>query len=426
MTSQAVPSARTIGPHEVSDPSTVLAALRTRSSEKWRRHASDVLPAHIAEMDVPIAGEIKAAISRLVSRSDIGYAFSFTAHSPAQAALARWLAQGQGWQVAPSQILYYADVMRVIEAGIEAFSAAGDAVVFDVPAYPSFFSAVAERGREAVANPLVWRDEGWRPDLAGLERAFRAGAAIYIVCNPHNPTGLVYTVEELAAIAELARIHGVTVLCDEVHSPLVYPGKRHVSLGSLPGAQQIRCLTALSASKGWNFAGLKCAFGITVGPGTAEALQAQPDRMRDGVGILGVAASEAAFTSGGRWLADLLRGLDRNRRALTGLLRTHGLAEIGYRIPDATYLAWLDCRRVADRLGEEDLVARVLRAGGLAVSDGRDYGCPGYLRLNLATHEPLMREAVRRLALGLGVRELEVYRTGEPELVSAAGGGSRS
>ncbi|MDH6580218.1 aminotransferase class I/II-fold pyridoxal phosphate-dependent enzyme [Kitasatospora sp. MAP5-34] len=384
-----------------SDPISALAALHSRTSEKWRRHDSGVQPVYIAEMDFPVAKEIREAVGRLAAGGDMGYAFSYTDDSPAQLALAGWLLKSYDWWVPPSQLLFYADVMRVIEAGLEAFSEVGDAVVFDTPAYPSFFEAVTERGREVVANPMLLRDGRWQLDLVGLELAFQAGAKIYILCNPHNPTGAVCTAAELTAIAELARRYGVTVLCDEVHSPLVFPGKRHVPFASLPAAQAVRSVTGFSASKGWNIAGLKCAFGIPGGPGTAEALLAQPARLRDGVGIFGSAATEAALTSAGPWLTETMHYLDGNRRLLADLLPAYGLGDLGYRLPDATYLAWLDCRRVADRLGEDDLAGRVLRAGGLAVSDGRHYGCPGFLRLNLATPRLLVEEMIRRLARGL-------------------------
>lgn len=386
---------------ESTDPHSALAALRTRTSEKWRRHDSGVQPVYIAEMDFPVAQEIRTAVGRLAASGDMGYAFSYTDDSPAQSALAGWLLRNYEWWVPPSGILFYADVMRVLEAGIEAFSEVGDAVVVDVPAYPSFFEAVAERGRELVPNPMLLREGRWQLDLVGLERAFRAGARIYILCNPHNPTGMVCSVTELTAIAELARTYGVTVLCDEVHSPLVFPGRRHVPFASLPAAQKVRSVTGISASKGWNVAGLKCAFGVPTGPGTEEALLAQPSRLRDGVGIFGAAASEAAFTVGDRWLGQTMRYLDGNRRLLAELLPAHGLGEIGYHLPDATYLAWLDCRRTAERLGEDDLAERVLSVGGLAVSDGASYGCPGFLRLNLATPQLLVEEMVRRLARGL-------------------------
>ncbi|KAA2257569.1 aminotransferase class I/II-fold pyridoxal phosphate-dependent enzyme [Solihabitans fulvus] len=387
-----------------ADPVAEMAGLRGRTNEKWRRHGSEVLPASIAEMDFPVATEVRAAIGARLAASDIGYAFSYTQDSPAQRAVSQWLTSRFDWPVLPNHIVFYADVMRVMEAGIEAFSAPGDAVVTDVPAYPSFFEAVRERGREIVGNPMVLRDGRWQVDLAGLERAFRDGARAYLLCSPHNPTGEVHSVAELTRIAELARAHRVTVLCDEVHSPLIYPGRRHVPFASLPAAREVRTLTAVSASKGWNIAGLKCAFGIPGDRAVAEALMAQPARMRDGVGILGAAASEAAFTVGDRWLGETMGYLDGNRRLLAGLIAAE-LPEIRHHRPESTYLAWLDCRRIADRLGEDDLTGRVLREANLAVTDGALFGSPGFLRLNFATPRPLVEETVRRLAVGLAATE---------------------
>lgn len=382
------------------DPAGALAVLRSRTSAKWRRHADDVLPSFIAEMDLPVAGEVLDALEERMSGGDLGYAHSFTTDSPAQHALARWLTTRFRWPVEPGRLIYHADVMRVIEAGIETFSAPGDAVLTDVPAYPSFFESVRERGRQLVENPMVASGGQWRLDLDGIARAFRRGVRIYLLCSPHNPTGRVHTAGELSRIAELARKYDVTVLSDEVHCPLVYPGARHIPFASLPAAAAVRTVTGISASKGWNISGLKCAFGIPGDAATAEALLAGPSRLRDGVGILGAAASAAAFTTGDRWLADTVRHLDGNRLLLSRLLAGR-LGEIEYHPPQATYLGWLDCRRIADRLGDDELATRVLRDGRLAVTDGADFGCPGFIRVNFATARSLVAEQVRRLATAL-------------------------
>ncbi|PPK63147.1 aminotransferase class I/II-fold pyridoxal phosphate-dependent enzyme [Actinokineospora auranticolor] len=386
---------------ESLDSAGALAVLRGRTSAKWRQHPADVLPSFIAEMDLPVADEVLAALRAHLDRGgDLGYAFSFTDDSPAQRAVADWLGARFDWAVAPSRVLYFADVTRVTEAVIDTCSAPGDAVLTDIPAYPGFAESVRDRGRELVANPMVPRGGRWRIDLDGVERGFRDGARIYLLCSPHNPTGRVHTPAELTRIAELARRYRVTVFSDEVHSPLVYPGSTHVPFAALPAAAGVRTVTGISASKAWNLAGLKCAFGVPGDAATAEALLAAPSRLRDGVGILGATASTAAFAEGGRWLAETMTRLDANRRLL-GRLVARDLPEIGYQLPQATFLGWLDCRRVADRLGEADLVGRALRAGRLAVTDGADFGSPGFLRVVFATSRVLVAEQVRRLAHGL-------------------------
>jgi cystathionine beta-lyase len=382
------------------DPVAVLSALQQRTSEKWRRHGHHVLPSYIAEMDLPVAQELLTAIGDrlVVTGGDLGYAYSFTADSPAQRALAGWLRDRFDWSAPTDRILYYADVMRVVEAGIDAFSKPGDAILVDLPGYPGFFEALRERDREVVGNPMVQRNGRWQIDIAGVERACRDGVSAYLLCSPHNPTGALHTRAELAMIAEITSAYRVPVVCDEVHSPLVYPGRRHYPFA--PIAHRTKTLTAVSASKAWNIAGLKCAFGIPGDAEVLEALLAQPTRQRDGVGILGVAATEAAYTKGGRWLDDTLRYLGDNRRLLSRLIATE-LPEIGFTPPAATYLAWLDCRRVADRFGG-DLAGQVLRDGDLAATDGIEFGREGFLRLNFATMRPLIGEMIRRLADGLG------------------------
>lgn len=379
-----------------------MAELHARTSEKWRRHAFGILPSSIAEMDFPIAQEIRAAISACVSANDTGYAFTYTRDSPVQRALAAWLTRRFHWWVPPEQILFYADVMRVIETGIELFSAPGDAITVDVPAYPPILDAARERGRELVYNPMIKRANRWEFDLDSLERSFREGSRVYVMCNPHNPTGRVYDIDELIKIVELARKYRIAVLCDEVHNPLVYNGKRHIPFASIPAARRVPTLTGVSASKAWNIAGLKCAFGIPGDELVAGSLLALPSRTRDGVGILGIAANEAAFRHGSYWLADTTNYLDENRRLLAKLI-ARNFPEVEHHMPEATYLAWLDCRRVAERLGEDNLCGRILNDAKLAVTNGKDFGSDGFIRLNFATSRNLLRETVRRLSIGLNI-----------------------
>ena len=155
--------------------------------------------------------------------------------------------------------------MRVIEVALERFTERGDAVVVDIPAYPPVFEAVAAAGRILVPNSMRSHD-GWRLNLPGLARAFEDGAVAYLLCNPHNPTGRVFTDAELRAVLELAARHRAVVFSDEVHAPLVSSGYRHIPIASLAEAVGVPSVTAMSASKGWNVSGLKCAMAVPGSP----------------------------------------------------------------------------------------------------------------------------------------------------------------
>jgi cysteine-S-conjugate beta-lyase len=224
--------------------------------------------------------------------------------------------------------------------------------------------------------------------------------AAYLLCNPHNPTGTVFTRPELLAVAELADRHGVRVLVDEIHAPLVHPGAVHVPFLSLADVAPAAAggFAFESASKAWNLAGLKAALAVA-GPASAGLLDRVPRDIVTGGGLFGVIASQAAFADGQSWLDGLLAGLDANRRLLAELLAVR-LPAIGYRPPEGTYLAWLDCRRL-DLPGEASAV--FLQRGRVAVNPGRDFGPPGagFVRLNLATHPDILTEAVERMAAAL-------------------------
>ncbi|MEY9947180.1 MalY/PatB family protein [Kitasatospora sp. GAS1066B] len=376
-----------------------LSVLRNRLSEKWMRHSAEIIPSFIAEMDLPIAAPLIQAIrSHLEGGGDLGYAFSYTEDAPVHRAFTSWAAEQFQWAIRSDQVLLFPDVMRIVETGIEQFTDPGDAIVVDIPAYPPFLEAVPAARRTLVGNPMVIRDGRWTIDFDGLEKKFRAGATGYILCNPHNPTGRVFTADELGRILRLARAHRVAVLSDEVHAPLVFPGHTHLPLAVLPEASDVPLVTAISASKGWNIAGLKCAFAVPNSPEDMERLSRMRPRDRDGVGILGVSANFAAFTAGGPWLHDVLRHLDANRRLLLTRIPELLGADVSWVPPEGTYLGWIDCRNLAGRLGTDDLGEFFLQHGNVAVSDGREYGSPGFIRINFGTSRPILEKTLHGLA----------------------------
>jgi cystathionine beta-lyase len=348
-------------------------------------------------MDFPAAEPVLHAVQALLERGgDLGYAHAYTTKAPVQLAFAEWVRKKYDWRVQPESVVLFPDTMRVMEVALERFTEPGDAVVFDIPAYPPYFDAISAAGREPVHNPMLLRGGSWRLDLEGLARAFRAGVAAYFLCNPHNPTGRVFTARELREVLRLAGEYGVAVISDEVHAPLTHPSHSHVPISSLPEAAKVPLLTASSASKGWNLSGLKCALAVPGSPADFERFMGMRPRERDGVGILGVAASHAAFTQGEPWLRAVTHYLAGNGRTLSELLEPFGPEAI-YVPAEASYLAWLDCRRLADRLGGENLSKFFLTRGKVAVSDGAKYGCEGFVRLTFGTSRQLLEEIVRRL-----------------------------
>lgn len=372
-----------------------LDELRRRRSVKWRTYPADVLPMWVAEMDVAPAPPVADALAAAVDRGDTGYVHA----GDLAEVYASFSQQRYGWAPAPGRASLIPDVMNGIAAVLRLVTAPGSRVVITPPVYPPFWSFPAHAGRTLVEVDLRETDAGHALDLAGLERAFAGGAAAFLLCNPHNPTGSAWDRATLEAVADLAHAHDVLVLADEVHAPLTHPGAEHVPFLSLDRPAAQRAIAFVAASKAWNLPGLKT--GLTLaGPAAPSAAAALPDVVQIGAGLFGVLAARAAFAHGGPWLASVLDVLDGNRRLLRDLLAAR-LPAVRYRMPAATYLAWLDCRG----LDVGDDPAQVfLDRGRVAFNHGHTFGSPGrgFVRFNLGTSPELITEAVDRMTAAAG------------------------
>ncbi|WFE35624.1 aminotransferase class I/II-fold pyridoxal phosphate-dependent enzyme [Micromonospora sp. WMMD975] len=387
-----------------------LDQLRQRTSVKWRLHPPDVLPLWVAEQDVPLAPPVADALRRAIDLGDTGYAYG-TAFAEA---LAGFAAQRWGWADFPvGRSALVADVMTGVVEVLRLVTGRGDAVVVCPPVYPPFYAFVTHADRRVVEAPL---GPDLRLDLTALDESFRRARALgdrpaFLLCNPHNPTGVVHRADELAAVAELAARHGVRVLSDEIHAPLALAGARFTPYLMVPGAEDAFAL--LSASKAWNLAGLKAAVAVA-GPAAAADLARMPEEVSHGPSHLGVLAHTAAFRAGGPWLDLLLDGLDANRALLGTLLAEH-LPEVTWHRPEGTFLAWLDCTRLGvptESPGDGPGVASDLAGPArmfldearVALSSGHVFGAggAGFVRLNFATSPAVLTEAVTRMGRAVG------------------------
>jgi cystathionine beta-lyase len=377
----------------VPNPLQVLSLdeLRRRTSAKWRHYPEDVLPLFVAEMDVPLAEPVARALTEAIAIGDTGY----PAGNGYPRALADFAADRWGWAIALERTALVPDVMLGLVEMLKLVTRNGDAVVLNSPVYTPFYRFIEHMDRRVIEAPLNAQQ---RIDLAVLDAAFdraRAGGrpAAYAMCSPHNPTGTVHTREELTAVTELAARHGVRVVVDEIHAPIVYADATFVPYLSLPGSEG--AFSLLSASKAWNLAGLKAAVAVA-GADSATDLARMPAVVSHGPSHFGVIAHSAALRHGGPWLEAVLAGLDANRRLLGELLTEH-LPGVGYIPPQGTYFAWVDCRplELAD-----DPAAVFLKRGRVAVMSGPAFGTggAGYVRVNLATSAEIITEAVRRMA----------------------------
>ena len=385
--------------------------LRRRTSMKWQAYPADVLPLWVAEMDVMLAPAIRAALAGALDAGDTGYpAGTAMAEAVQGFAERRW-----GWSgievrdtaVVPDVMLGAVELLRLV-------SEPGDAVVVNCPVYPPFYAFVEAMDRRIIEAPLT---SAGRIDIGALETAFATDiddgrVAALLLSSPHNPTGTVHTREELTAVASLAARWSVRVIVDEIHAPLVLAGATFTPFLSVPGGES--AMSLISASKGWNLAGLKAALAIA-GPDAAEDLARLPEVVGHGPSHLGLIAHAAAFAHADEWLDALLVDLARNRDALVGGVASL-LPGVSALWPEATYLAWLDCAGLGLPAGSQgrgdvrslDGPARFfLDEARVALSSGPAFGTGGadHVRLNFACSSSTLDEALNRMADAIARRQ---------------------
>ncbi|MGY1650742.1 MalY/PatB family protein [Geodermatophilus sp. SYSU D01119] len=375
----------------MDDP--LVARLRDRGSLKWTRYP-EALGAWVAESDLGTAPAVTAALQDAVTRGLFGYLPDWLADDMARAT-AGFLRDRHGWAVPAERVRPLPDVLAALSAAITHLTPAGSPVVLPTPAYMPFLEVPPALGREVLEVPMARDGDRFVYDLDALDAAFRAGGHLLVLCNPHNPVGRVLEPAEMLAIAEVVDRHGGRVFADEVHAPLVFPGHRHVPYASLSETTAAQALTATSASKAWDLAGLKCAQLVVSNDADAQLWAQVGHPVEHGCSTLGAVANTAAYRDGVGWLDGTIAVLDRHRRLFADLVTEH-LPAARHRPPEGTYLAWLE-------LGVPEAGDLLLDRAGVAVVDGGRCGHAGVgaVRVNLATPEPVLTALVERIAAAL-------------------------
>ena len=377
------------------------AALVSPESRKWSLHP-DAIGAWVAEMDFGTAPPIVDALHRVVTDGHLGYLSPATTERMARATAAFSAAQ-YGWDPGWERVRPVSDVMSAYAVAVTRYSAPGSPVIVPTPAYMPFLSFTPTLDREVVEVPGVVDAAGrWAHDLAGIEEAFARGAGTLVLCNPHNPTGRALDRAELEAIAEIVARYDGRVFADEIHAPLRYDDAPHTPYASLSPQTAGHTITATSASKAWNLPGLKAAQLILSSDADEARYGDFGFSVLHGASTPGVVAAAAAYESGGPWLAEVL---DYLRGARDLLLRLVAQELPGVRVvaPEATYIAWLDCRELALPGGP---AAFFLEHAGVALTDGAlcGRGYEGFVRLVFAMPHPLLETAIRQMGEAVRAR----------------------
>lgn len=374
--------------------------LRAKPGVKWHRSRGQNLASWVADMDFPAPAVVRDRLRAFVDGGDLGYP-DFRPTNGLAALFAERMAARYGWSVDPAHVRDLDDVVQGVRLVVHLMSSPGDGIAFHTPAYPPFLATSTGMGRPLVPIRAVRTDSGWGFDVDRFRGDLAAQPCkVLVLCNPHNPTGRAFTRAELEELAEIALAHDLVVISDEIHAELVHPGAGHIPFASLGDDVAAHTVTLTSATKAFNLAGIRCAQAHVGDPRVRAAWEAQPDHLFGAVSPFGVLATATAWTQGDDWQAGVLARLDANRHLLAELLAAHpALAAIDYVVPEATYLAWLDCRP----LGLGDDPAALFAAHGVELSPGPDFGEQGlgFARLNMATAPNVLTAVVD--ALGAAV-----------------------
>ncbi|TJZ65805.1 MalY/PatB family protein [Chitiniphilus eburneus] len=366
---------------------------------KWNRYAGrDVLAMWVADMDFASPPEVTAALAARVASGSFGYS------EPTREMVGAVLGAAQrdyGWRVAPEWLVPLPGLVTGLNVACRAVGQPGDGVLTATPVYPPFMSAPQYSERTLVKVPLL-EPAGmlpWRWDLPALDAA-AASARTLLLCHPHNPVGRAWDRAELEAIADIAEKRDLVVVSDEIHCDLLLePGARHLPFAMLSPDAAKRSITLMAASKTYNVAGLGCAFAIVPDAGLRHAFQRATRGIVPHPNLLGLTATAAAYGQGAVWRAELLDILRANRNAVTAAL--NGVAGLRVAPAQATYLAWIDCRGAG-----LDHPQAFFETAGVGLSDGADFGAPGFVRLNFGCPSSTLAEALTRMR-----RALEAHST---------------
>jgi cystathionine beta-lyase len=367
---------------------------RGTGCSKWTRFDADVLPMWVADMDFAVAEPILQALRARLDHPVLGYGVSQTG---LKARIVAWCAAQYGWRVSPEDIVMLPGVVPGFNLALRAVCAPGSGVVVQTPVYPPMLKAPENAGLRRLDAPLTATDTVDGDVLGAALRA--AGQGAFLLCNPHNPTGRAFRPDELAAMAEACLSAGVAIVSDEIHCDLLFDGRRHVPIATLSPEVAARTITLMSAGKTWNIAGLNACWAIITDAGLRARFARVIAGVADHVNILGLIATEAALADGAAWREAALAYLQGNRDWLAGAVAAQ-LPGVSMRLPEATYLAWLDCRVSAAAADPHGFFLERARVG---VNAGPDFGAPGagFVRLNFGCPRAMLEDGIGRMARAL-------------------------
>ena len=371
---------------------------RASDSNKWRKFPPDVLPLWVADMDFPSPPPVVQALRARVEHGFFGYLME---KPDLHEVVAERVANRYGWRVSPDAVVPLPGVIAGFNLALRALTSPGQGLLVQTPVYPPILRAAGNHGLRRDEHALTRGADGrYTVDLDTFARAVRPDTRAFLLCNPHNPVGRVFERAELEGMAAECARRDLWIVADEIHCDLLLDGRRHVPIATLSPEIEARTVTFLAPSKTFNLPGLKCAVAVIPDAALRERLAAAVADLVPKINVLGHTAAVAAYRDGDPWLDALLAYLEANRDFLVAQVPPR-LPGVSVAAPEATYLAWLDCRRAPIPGG--DPYTFFLERARVALNDGRLFGPggDGFVRLNFACPRALLTEGLERMARAL-------------------------
>jgi cystathionine beta-lyase len=354
----------------------------------------DIIPMWVADMDFKTPEFITAAMEKRLSHGIYGYTFRSDSFYDS---VIKWLKTRHSWKIKKEWIEFSPGIVPALNLAVLAFTRPGDKVIVQPPVYFPFFSAIKNHGRVMVENKLKLKGGRYYMDYRDLESKIDSRVKMMILCSPHNPTGNVWTREELLKLADICLSNNILMLSDEIHSDLVFRGHRHIPTASLGKDIARNTITFTAASKTFNLAGLSTSVVISSNMKLLRIFSKIMDHVHVGSGnIFGNIATEAAYNFGHEWLGQLMDYLQGNVDFVVNYL-SRNIPLIKPVIPEATYLLWLDCRKL--EMDRRQLKKFFIEKAKLGLSDGPVFGKggSGFQRMNIGCPREKIKMALHRL-----------------------------
>jgi cystathionine beta-lyase len=371
---------------------------RASDSNKWRKFPPDVLPLWVADMDFPSPPVVVRALRDRVEHGFFGY---LTERNELPEVVAERVAKRYGWRVSPEAVVTLPGVIAGFNQALRALTRPGDGLLVQTPVYPPILRSAGNHALRRDEHALTRAGDGrYGVDLAAFAAAIRDTTRAFLLCNPHNPVGRLFGSAELEGMAAACLRHEMWIIADEIHCDLLLDGRQHVPVASLAPEIEQRTITLMAPSKTFNLPGLKCAIGIIPNAALRERFLAAAADLVPKINVLGYTAALAAYRNGDAWLEALLLYLKDNRDFLVRQVRA-ALPGVTIAPPEATYLAWLDCR--ASAVAGRDPYTFFLERAKVALNDGVTFGPggEGFVRMNFGCPRPLLAEGLERMRAAL-------------------------